>query len=254
MMPFSITNIRNDVPGSSKKVIIYWLGGSGFVFKFHSRQIICIDPYLSDCVEKGFGFRRLSLVPLTTEELFFDVLLLTHDHLDHMDVDSFDILVKTNQNCRVVASTACADFLEKKKVDYQLTAPGNVCKIGDITVKTVPADHGDLSPEAVGFVISFAGRSLYFTGDTAFNEKLLADTISLQPEILIPCINGAFGNLNEREAAIIASRCNAKVAIPCHFWLFAEHGGSPGKFKEHLNAESPGTEVLLLTPGRGVEV
>ena len=121
-------------------------------------------------------------------------------------------------------------------------------------VKTVPADHGDQSPEAVGFFIGFAGRSLYYTGDTAFNKKLLTDTISLQPEILIPCINGAFGNLNEKEAASMASMCNAKLAIPCHFWLCAEHGGSPGKLTEHLTAESSGIELLLLTPGRGVEV
>ena len=97
-MSFDILNMRRDKPAENK-IIIYWLGGSGFLFKFGTGQIICIDPYLSDGVEKEFGFRRLSLAPLRANELFFDVLLATHDHLDHLDTYSFDMLVKTNPDC-----------------------------------------------------------------------------------------------------------------------------------------------------------
>jgi len=45
---------------ASKQVIenhvsSWWLGGSGFVFKTQQGTVICIDPYLSNCVEEMFG-------------------------------------------------------------------------------------------------------------------------------------------------------------------------------------------------------
>lgn len=253
-MSFDLLNIRQEVP-SQGKVIVYWLGGSGFVFRFHSGEIICVDPYLSDSVERLFGFRRLSLAPLKASELVLDVLLITHDDADHLDIDTFDILVNANRGCRILAPRSCADFLEAKKVAYELVSPGTLSQLGDVTIKIVVADHVALCPDAIGFIISFYGRKLYFTGDTAFNENFMAEAIETQPEIVIPCINGAYGNMNEKEAAVLAGKCKARMAIPSHFWLFAEHGeGCPGKFRDYLKAGAVETEVLLLTPGRGVEI
>ena len=113
-----------------------------------------------------------------------------------MDEDSFDILVKTNQGCRILAPGLCAGFLEIKKAAYQQVSPGTLSQVGNIGIKTVAADHGELCPGAVGFIINFEGRSLYFTGDTAFNENLMAEAIAVRPEIVIPCINGAYCNMN----------------------------------------------------------
>jgi len=253
-MPFNLLNIRQNITRQNK-IIVYWLGGSGFVFQFPGGEIICVDPYLSDSAERLFGFRRLTLAPLKAGELAFDLLLLTHNHADHLDEDSFDILVKTNQGCRILAPGLCAGFLETKKTAYELVSPGTLSQTGNVSLKTVAADHGELCPGAVGFIINFEGRSLYFTGDTAFNENLMAEAIAARPEIVIPCINGAYGNMNEKDAAVLVGKCQAKLAIPSHFWLFAEHGeGCPAKFRDLLKSGAAKTEVLFLTPGRGVEI
>ncbi len=252
-MPFDIVNVRQDAP-SKDKVIIYWLGGAGFVFKFNSGEIICVDPYLSDAAERLFGFRRLSLAPLQAGDLACDLLLLTHEHADHLDIDSFDAIVKANPGGRVLAPASCADFLASRNAAHEVISPGTLSQLGKVTIRTVAADHGDLCPDAVGFVISFAGRNLYHTGDTALDENLMAEAIKAQPEIIIPCINGVYGNMNETEAAILAGQCRARIAIPSHFWLFAEHGGCPAKFRDSLKTGATGTDLLLLTPGRGVEV
>ena len=253
-MPFDLLNIRQNRTRQNK-IIVYWLGGSGFVFQFPGGEIICVDPYLSDSVERLFDFRRLSLAPLKAGELVFDLLFLTHDHADHLDIDSFDILIKTNQGCRILAPRACAGFLETKKAAYELISPGMLLLLGNVIIKTVAADHGELCPGAVGFIRSFDGRSLYFTGDTAFNENLMAEAIAARPEIVIPCINGAYGNMNEQDAAVLTGKCQAKLAIPSHFWLFAEHGGGcPATFRDLLKSGTAKTKVLLLTPGRGVEI
>ena len=54
---------------TKKKVLVYWLGGAGFVFKFDVGYTICIDPYLSDSVERLFGFKRLQPTPIIADRI-----------------------------------------------------------------------------------------------------------------------------------------------------------------------------------------
>jgi L-ascorbate 6-phosphate lactonase len=252
-MALELKNIRKDKPAKGK-ILIYWLAGAGFVFKFDNGTILCVDPYLSDYVERLVGFRRLTLAPVKPEELQVDLLLYSHEHPDHLDIDSYDGIMKANPKCRIIAAKPCVDFLKEKKAPYEMITVGQTIEKNGVTVRAVQADHGQLSPDALAFVITYSGRSIYFTADTSNDPKVLAEAIAMQPEIIVPCINGAFGNLTEKQAAQIARQCNAKIAIPCHFWLFVEHGGSPGAFIEALKAESPKTKCVLLTPGRGEEI
>ena len=240
---------KDNVPQG--KILVYWLGGYGFMLKFHTGQIVCIDPYLSDCVERIVGFRRLSLAPLLAEEIQMDIYLITHDHADHFDVDSFDTITTNNPQCTIVAGKSCETPLKSKKVHYRIVTAGDTTQCGELTLLAVGADHGDLCKDNIGFFIECAGRSIYFTGDTALNEKMLIAAINRKPEIIVPCINPQFGNLGEMGAAQLARKCEAKIAIPGHFGLFAEHGGDAGLFQKHVKAISPTTQVVLLTPGRG---
>lgn len=253
-MAHDIKNIRQDRPADGM-ALVYWLGASGFAFKFASGEIVCIDPYLSDYAERMFGFRRLSLPAVNAEDLRFDTLLITHEHGDHLDIDSLDALMAVNPGCRVVAPPSCEGFLIDEHADYLIASPGVTLDLGEAQIRVVDADHGPECADAVGYMISFSGRKIYFTGDTGYNPTMMADAIGEKPEIVIPCINGAYGNLSDEEAASLVLDCGARIAIPSHFWLFAEHGiGSPGVFRDRVNEKSPETEVILLTPGRAVEI
>ncbi|MDO8302819.1 MAG: MBL fold metallo-hydrolase [Sedimentisphaerales bacterium] len=253
-MKYNVKTIRQDIVKEKGRVIVYWLGGYGFMLKFSTGQIFCIDPYLSDCVERIAGFPRLSLAPLTAEEVTTDAYLITHNHPDHLDVDSFDTIVAKNPGCAIVAGKSCEPFLKTRSTPYNLATVGEAIPCGNIKITAVSADHGDFCPEAIGFIIQFENRTMYFTGDTSLNENLLAPAISYKPDILIPCINPKFGNLGETGAAQLAKKCSAKIAIPSHFGLFAEHGGDVGLFREQVKTISPTTQVVLLTPGRGVAI
>jgi L-ascorbate 6-phosphate lactonase len=73
------------------------------------------------------------------------------------------------------------------------------------------------------------------------------------PEIIIVCINGAFGNCNAEEGARLAGHVGASLAIPCHFWLFVNQnldGGTPGAFVEHCKTFAPQARAKVLTIGR----
>jgi L-ascorbate 6-phosphate lactonase len=65
-------------------------------------------------------------------------------------------------------------------------------------------------------------------------------------------INGAFGNLNEREGARAVSVVEPALAIPCHYWNFAEHYGSPYEFMTNMKQYCPNIPYTLMRQGEGM--
>jgi L-ascorbate 6-phosphate lactonase len=126
--------------------------------------------------------------------------------------------------------------------------------MGDLTVLCAKADHGELSPDALALTLDFGGTSVMFTGDTAFNIDLLQPLIDLRPDVLIPCINGAFCNMNAIEAAELTAIVRPKLAIPCHFWMFKEQNGDPEAYFQACKELCPSVDVRFLTPGEGLTI
>ena len=52
--------------------------------------------YLSDAVERLHGFKRLSLAPIAAEEVRADLVVLTHEHADHLDPDAVPVIARSN--------------------------------------------------------------------------------------------------------------------------------------------------------------
>jgi hypothetical protein len=77
-------------------------------------------------------------------------------------------------------------------------------------------------------VVELGGARVYHAGDTAYCADVLPAVRELRPEVAIVPVDGRYGNLNPEEAAHVAAVAGATVAVPCHFWLPAEHTGGPG--------------------------
>ncbi len=100
-----------------------------------------------------------------------------------------------------------------------------------MAIHTAPADHGDLSPTALCLVLDFGGVRVLCTGDTAFRPQVIRPLCDLRPDVMLPCINGVFGNMGHIDAAMIVQQARPRYAIPCHFGMFAEQGaGDPAGF------------------------
>ena len=73
------------------KTYIFSVGQAGYILKSKSGQLLAIDLYLSECVERlegHIGFKRLLPKILNPFDLIFDCVIATHPHWDHYDVDS----------------------------------------------------------------------------------------------------------------------------------------------------------------------
>ena len=249
----SLSESQNHSP-KNKMIDIYWLGGSGFIIKFDNGVTVCIDPYLSDSVERLFGFKRLIPAPISADQLKCNILLISHEHGDHLDIDSFDAIYAGNPGLKIFAPASCDEFLCKHNAEYTQIKVGDCNNVDGISIQSLNADHGELSPDALGFMLTYKRRTLYLTGDTGFNLEILKLAINAKPEIIIPCINGAYGNLDEEQSAELVKLCNSKFAIPTHYGLFNEHGGDAEKFVANLQKIYPQTKAVTLKPATGISI
>ena len=232
-------------------VAIFWLGQAGFVFKTAQGKIIYIDPYLTDSVEGVAGFKRLTPSVIEPGEVRADWVVITHLHPDHLDIDAVPEIAKKGK-ARFIGPPECMEKCRELGVSEDClvgVVAGDERDLDGVRLLAVYADHGDLAPEAIGVVFDFDFASVYITGDTSYSPEEMDKVFSMKPEVIIPVINGRFGNLNPQEAALLTRDVHAKVAIPCHFWTFAEHNGDPLAFLEACKRETPEAKVVLMKQG-----
>lgn len=239
-------------------VRMHWLGQAGFAFRTPAGKRVFLDPYLSDACERLFGFKRLSLPAIRADEVEADWVVLTHEHADHLDPDAIPVIARRNPKCRFAAPSGCMPGLDQAGIPVErrvLLEPNRRHDLGDLVVHTVPADHGDLSTTALTLVLEFGGVRVLASGDTSWRPAQFKPLYALQPDVVLPAINGVFGNMNHIDAAMMVAEAKPRFAIPCHFWTLAEQGGGdPGGFIHACGKFCPQVKALLLRPGEGFNI
>ncbi len=207
---------------------IRFLGQSGYVIRTDNTEII-IDPYLSESVNRVAGRPRLLPIPIEPKNISCDAMICTHDHLDHLDPDtvayinSKQLFITTNGGKEKLKSLG--------KENVMAVNEGESVKIGDIEITAVFADH---TVEAFGVILKADGKTLYFSGDTLYNEKLF-NIAKYAPDVTFICINGKLGNMNVNEALTVAEKIGAKMNIPNHYDMFASNSEDPNLFANNIN-------------------
>lgn len=200
---------------------IKWIGQAGLLIDTGKLKIM-VDPYLSDSVARvnPKNFRR---VPVK-EELFeenIDILVITHNHLDHLDPETLPRLLNTKKELTVLAPYEA--WQEARKYggnhNYVLFNRGTVWTQGGVKFTAVKAEHSDLT--AIGFVIDDGKYKAYVTGDTLYNKEIFVDLPKDIDAVFLP-INGAGNNMNIADAMRFAKETGAKTAIPIHWGMFDE--------------------------------
>lgn len=233
---------------------LFFLGQAGFIIKSPSGMLLGIDLYLSDCVERvegNVGFKRLMPIFLEPSELCFDYLIASHEHFDHFDMDAMPMLMSSGHT-KLFASVNCKKEVRRlmiSEVGVTYVKAGDCLSAGDCVVNFVNCDHGTGAPDAVGIVVSVGGKKIYITGDTCLRLDRIDEIKSFGAlDVLIAPINGAYGNLNEHECVELCNALSPKLVIPCHYGMFAAHGGDPGLFMRYAVKEVPEQKYLLMAP------
>ncbi len=246
-----IDDFLNLTP-QSKQIAIMFMGGAGFYIKLGTGETFMIDPYLSDCAEEGGNFKRLTPRIFDPRYLRPDLLLCSHEHPDHLDfvavpkiMDNEYTLLCTTP---IAADHAISSGVNSKRI--RRMHRGDRITFQGVDIHAVFSDHGELSPDAVGFIITTEDIKIYFTGDTSFCDEVKQIAMDEKPDLILPPINGMYGNLNEVEAAELCELSGAKWVIPCHFGLFVEHGANPLLFANAMKER--GRSFCFLGMGESI--
>ena len=206
---------------------IKFLGQSGYIIKSNNSQII-IDPYLSDSVNRAAGRARMLPIPLNPNEISCDAVICTHNHLDHLDPDTVSkiptgqFFITTNEGKGTLAALGINNVAALNI--------GDSIKVGDFEITAVFAEH---TVEAFGVIVRAERKTLYFSGDTLYNEKLF-EISKYKPDITFICINGRLGNMNVKEAIVTAEKIGAEINIPNHYDMFESNSENPRLFSENI--------------------
>lgn len=222
---------------------LLFTGQAGFIMKSKSGKLLAIDIYLSDCVEQlegHIGFKRLVPSVIEAESLYLDIAVATHPHLDHFDKEALPVIIR-NGNTKLFASEDCKQFesffdVGKERITY--VKPGDEFILDDFKVHFINCDHGAAALDAVGVIVEVDGKRICETGDTCLRLDRVKEYLSDgELDVLIAPINGKYGNMDAKELSLLSSKIRPKITIPCHFGMFASHGGEPAAFMEYMNNE-----------------
>lgn len=217
------------------------LGQAGFRFDFNG-TILFIDPYLSDRVERmeGARLKRLRPAPCRPDQITdASYVLISHEHMDHCDIDTLLPLSKASPSCRFVGPNAVVGYLKDEgiPVDRLIVANRMPLEIGaGISIVPVPAAHKVMEEDFEGFlrylgyVICWKGKHYLHTGDTCVHASLIERVRASGPiDVALLPVNecnyfrdraGIIGNMSIREAFNFAEEIGAKTVIPMHYDMF----------------------------------
>ena len=107
MTSFATKVMTTKVDGGN--VGVFFLGQAGFLLITADGRLVAIDPYLSNCCERYFGFKRLMPKILEPDDLVLDTLLISHAHYDHFDPDSVPVLMSNGRTQMVAAKDVAVE-------------------------------------------------------------------------------------------------------------------------------------------------
>ena len=199
---------------------VTWIGQAGLLFEGNGIKIM-VDPYLSDsCGEANPKSHRRVPVDESLFEIRPDVIVLTHDHLDHTDEQTLIRFLKDTKDILVLAAPNAWTHVRQLGGDHNFVRMGaftHWTHSAGIRFEAVPADHSDVL--AIGVIIDDGERKYYVTGDTLYNTAVLKALPEDIDTVFLP-INGKGNNMNAEDATRFADAIGVRRAVPLHFGLF----------------------------------
>lgn len=223
-----------ELPLASTEAALWWLGQAGYVIRSAGTTVV-VDPYLTDSAAANAPeFSRQFPPPIAPDALRADIVVITHDHLDHLDPETLR-RYPAKETTWFVAPRLAARKLPQLGVPTGRIVPlnaGETHSFGAVDVSgffALPTSADVL--DTTGYLLRFGnGRSVYHTSDTAFHPLVLA-AAPRNPDVMLVPINGKWGNPGPAEAAEFAAAVRPRFVLPNHYDMMALNAENPATFR-----------------------
>lgn len=162
------------------KLKFYWFAHSSVLIQLGKKNIL-IDPILTKYASpfSFVGVKRYSDIPIKAEDLpYIDLLLLSHDHYDHLDYQT--LMAIKDRIGHIVVPLGVESFVKSWGFNEEMITSLNWWEetvITGITITATPSQHfstrNPLHSNAswwCGFLISDDIHTVYFSGDGGYTD------------------------------------------------------------------------------------
>jgi L-ascorbate metabolism protein UlaG (beta-lactamase superfamily) len=268
--PIPLVTPAADLPAAD--LAVTWYGHSSAVIEIDGYRVLA-DPVWSDrcSPSRALGPQRLHPVPAPLDALpAIDAVIISHDHYDHLDVDTIKQLAHTQRATFFVPLGIGAHLRAWHIPDDRIVELdwNQSADLGELTLVCTPARHfsGRFLTRNVTLWSSWAligpRHRAFFGGDTGYTKSFPDIGADHGPFDLTLMPIGAYHpgwpdiHMNP-EDAVRAHRdvSDTGLLVPIHWGTFrlAPHPWSEPVERTLVAAEGEGVKVAIPRPGQRVE-
>ena len=217
---------------------VIWVGHSTVLLNYNDLTVLTDPQFHFRASPFNFiGPKRVTPLPFDITDLpKIDVVLISHNHYDHLDEKSIKQLVELQPNIKFLVPLGLKPLLKKwgarlvEELDWW-----EITKIGDVDIQPTPVKHWSKRTPFdrnktlwAGWMVRWPDFSFYFAGDTGYSEdfKLTAKKLGSPTLAAIPI--GAYeprafmksSHINPKEAVRIFQDLGCKYALGIHWGTF----------------------------------
>ena len=258
-----------DPPASGLRAT--WIGHASTLVEIDGIRLLT-DPIWSDRASPStlVGPRRFHPPPLPLESLPpIDVVLISHDHFDHLDMATVQALAA--RGARFAVPLGVGAHLEAWSVPAAQVIEldwGEATRVGDLQVIATPARHysgrNPLRRDAMlwsSWVVKGPRHRLFFSGDSGFFDGFKAIGAAHGPFDLTLIKIGACDrtwqeiHLSPEEAVRAHQDLGGRLLLPVHWGTFnlAFHAWNAPAEEAVAAAAARGVSLVIPRPGQLVE-
>ncbi|KKM10413.1 beta-lactamase [Clostridiales bacterium PH28_bin88] len=228
---------------------VKWLGHAACQITTEKGKVILIDPWITgnpSCPVKKEDIKQA------------DVILVTHDHFDHVGTDIPDLVNATGAT--VIGQPELVKNLQGAGVKAENIIFGMGMNIGGqvevagIKVTMTEAVHSSGAGEPAGYIITLEdGKTIYHAGDTGIfgGMEILGKIYDIELALL-PI--GSVFVMDPLQAAHSLTLLKPKHVIPIHYGTFPILVQDAEGFISLAEEKAPETKVDAIKPGEEVQV
>lgn len=170
-----------------------------------------------------------SFSSLQNKEKDINIILITHEHSDHLHIDSLKEVLENNQNALVITNTSVGKVLDQSNIKYKIVEEGEKFEIEGIDIIAFSSTHAEIyndfgKVQNTGYMID----NLCYAGDSFSYPDKNVDILALP-------IAGPW--MKMKDAIEYAKNIRPRVCFPVHDAIMQDFATFAWKIPENILKE-----------------